>query len=597
MKSITFILIALLISSGAVFADDLGLSLYDRPLELQRPSSPLDRITPPPSEPVTLDAEFDSCEGVFVRWPFSFATSVFAGMVDAIQDVAVVYVVTANENNKTDCLNYLASQGVPNENIEFVFAPTNSIWIKDYGPWFVRQQDNSLGIIDMPYAWAPFWTNDDFFPEFLESYWGMDYYSPDMWHDGGNMMTDGHGTMMMSTYINESNPGMTTEEICEFYQDYFGQDTCYIFQAISIDLTGHIDLWAKVMNDTTILVAQMQPNDPNYQLVENHAARMAMIPTVYGTPFHIVRCPMPPVTSYYKSYLNSLLINHKAIVPIYNLPMDAAALDSYQVALGPEWDVVGVDCNGIAFAGGAVHCTTQPVPNHEWDYLVDASITLEPVSPPIIIPPNGGTFSSTVTVQNLEPNAIQFDFWTEVRLPDGSPYAPLYKREGVPLSESTSISRTLTQSVPENAPPGTYTYFSYVGSWLPRVVSQVDSFQFSKTSAGDWGDGAGDWVCSETNFAEIEKPRTVDRSEISTSISPNPFNPTTTISYSLRVASHLNISIYDVTGSKVATLIDRGHAAGTYEIMFDGHDLPSGIYFTRLTTEDFVQTQKLVLMK
>ncbi|RJP80054.1 MAG: T9SS C-terminal target domain-containing protein [Candidatus Zixiibacteriota bacterium] len=590
----------LLTTAGFVVSTALGFPA-DGPGKAGAPPYSVDRLTPPPAGPVTLDAEYDSCEGVLVRYPFGFGANIFADMVDAMQDVAVVYIVTSSQTNKANCLNYLAAHGVPDENLEFIIAPTNSVWIRDYGPWFVRQADSTLGIIDMPYAWAPFWTNDDHFPEFLEPFWGMDYYGPNIWHDGGNMMTDGHGTMMMSTYVNDENPGLTHAQICQIYQDYFDQDTCYIFQKISIDLTGHIDLWAKIMNDTTILVAQMQPGDPNYQLIENHAARMATIPTVYGTPFRIVRCPMPPVAGYYKSYLNSTLLNHRAIVPIYNLTMDAAALDSYRVALGPEWDVVGVDCNGIAFAGGAIHCTTIGMPHHEWDYLVNANLSLNPVSPPIVLPPGGGSFNYTVQVQNQEADTIGFDFWTEVRLPNGSLYTPLFKREGLSLEPSGSITRTLEQTVPTGAPAGSYAYRACLGSWLPRVISQVDSFQFTKLGTGDWGLEAGDgWSCTgDFSPGEVQTgAEAVHPSSFTLHpCFPNPFNPTTALSFELRAASRVSLKVYDTAGREVRTLVNGWREAGNHEVTFDGSGLPSGVYLVRLESGAVSQVQKLVLLK
>ncbi|MBU1652885.1 T9SS type A sorting domain-containing protein [bacterium] len=78
---------------------------------------------------------------------------------------------------------------------------------------------------------------------------------------------------------------------------------------------------------------------------------------------------------------------------------------------------------------------------------------------------------------------------------------------------------------------------------------------------------------------------------------PNPFNPTTAISIQLVTRSHVNLSVYDISGSKVATLIDEDRTPGSYQVTFDGGDLPSGIYFVRLLTEDFQQAQKLVLLR
>lgn len=78
---------------------------------------------------------------------------------------------------------------------------------------------------------------------------------------------------------------------------------------------------------------------------------------------------------------------------------------------------------------------------------------------------------------------------------------------------------------------------------------------------------------------------------------PNPFNPTTTISFSLAQAADVQLSIYDVKGSLVQTLIDERRSSGDYSIRFDASNLSSGIYFYKLNTPDGVQTKKMTLIK
>ena len=78
---------------------------------------------------------------------------------------------------------------------------------------------------------------------------------------------------------------------------------------------------------------------------------------------------------------------------------------------------------------------------------------------------------------------------------------------------------------------------------------------------------------------------------------PNPFNPTTVVSYELRVASRVNLSVYDVAGRQVAELVDGWRDAGGHEIAFDASHLPSGIYFARMTSGGQSQTTKLLLTK
>jgi len=78
---------------------------------------------------------------------------------------------------------------------------------------------------------------------------------------------------------------------------------------------------------------------------------------------------------------------------------------------------------------------------------------------------------------------------------------------------------------------------------------------------------------------------------------PNPFNPTTTFSYALPQSADVTITVYDVLGRSVRILVSGTKPAGTYEVSFDAAGLPSGIYFYRLETRDYVETQQMVVMK
>ena len=78
---------------------------------------------------------------------------------------------------------------------------------------------------------------------------------------------------------------------------------------------------------------------------------------------------------------------------------------------------------------------------------------------------------------------------------------------------------------------------------------------------------------------------------------PNPFNPSTLISFSLPRASLVTLEIFNVMGQKVVTLIDGHRAAGFYEIEWNTSAQASGVYFYRLTTDEFADTRKMILMK
>ena len=78
---------------------------------------------------------------------------------------------------------------------------------------------------------------------------------------------------------------------------------------------------------------------------------------------------------------------------------------------------------------------------------------------------------------------------------------------------------------------------------------------------------------------------------------PNPFSNTTTISYTLPEESIVKISIYDVLGQKITTLIDKTQNPGQYNIKFDGAALMQGIYFCRFEANNCFAVMKLVISK
>jgi len=78
---------------------------------------------------------------------------------------------------------------------------------------------------------------------------------------------------------------------------------------------------------------------------------------------------------------------------------------------------------------------------------------------------------------------------------------------------------------------------------------------------------------------------------------PNPFNPTTSISYRLPVNNFVTLKIYDLLGRDIETLVDEYQQAGTYVKTFQGNSLPSGAYFYKLSAGNFSETRKMVLIK
>ena len=78
---------------------------------------------------------------------------------------------------------------------------------------------------------------------------------------------------------------------------------------------------------------------------------------------------------------------------------------------------------------------------------------------------------------------------------------------------------------------------------------------------------------------------------------PNPFNPTTKIKFDLRQSSNTKLIVYNILGKKISTLVDEKLSSGIYEVDWNGSDYPSGVYFYKLTINDFNAVKKMMLIK
>ena len=78
---------------------------------------------------------------------------------------------------------------------------------------------------------------------------------------------------------------------------------------------------------------------------------------------------------------------------------------------------------------------------------------------------------------------------------------------------------------------------------------------------------------------------------------PNPFNPVTKVKFQIPKSSFVKLIIYDLLGREITTLVNQQFKPGTYEADWDATNYPSGVYFYKLITDEFIETKKMVLIK
>jgi len=240
--------------------------------------------------------------------------------------------------------------------------------------------------------------------------------------------------------------------------------------------------------------------------------------------------------------------------------------------------------------------------SYPWGGNPNITISLIPVNPPIQIPPSGGSFNFTVEIANSVQSPQTFDAWISVQLPGGSWYGPVLGPANLTLPGQGTLTRVRTQNVPGSAPAGIYTYRGYVGDYPAKWDSS--GFIFTKLAAGGSSPGSDNWANTGDEF-EVGARRAVPAigegaarcAPTHLSCAPNPFNPKTVLSYQLPVASFVNLTVYDISGRSVATVVDGWREAGSHEATFDGSNLASGIYVYRLEAGNFSAVKKLILLK
>jgi hypothetical protein len=112
------------------------------------------------------------------------------------------------------------------------------------------------------------------------------------------------------------------------------------------------------------------------------------------------------------------------------------------------------------------------------------------------------------------------------------------------------------------------------------------------------GTGNGVWRRPLSEVTSVEEHSTTLPSSYFLSQNfPNPFNPSTIISYQLPISGNVILKVYDILGNEMATLVDEFKPAGKYETEFNAVSLPSGVYFYQLKAGEFITMKKMILLK
>ncbi len=140
------------------------------------------------------------------------------------------------------------------------------------------------------------------------------------------------------------------------------------------------------------------------------------------------------------------------------------------------------------------------------------------------------------------------------------------------------------------------------GTYVFTFTAPATSGTVTLYATGVSGGFSGSWNHAPSATITVASVASVEEETRPTTFAleqnfPNPFNPTTTIAYSLPASAHVVLGIYDLSGRNVATLVNASQPAGSYRVTFHAEGLASGVYIARLTAGAQTAVRKLALLK
>jgi len=487
------------------------------------------------------------------------------------KEECTVYIVTENQNSVVSHLN---QYGIDQNNIVFVDEPSNSIWFRDYGQWNVYTNDvDSLLWVDWIYNRPrPY---DDVIPVALADLLDIPLYqtltSPnDLVNTGGNFMVDGFGTAFASQLILEENDATNSfgtsnhseTEVDQIMQNFMGIERYIKMPTLPYDGIHHIDMHMKLLDEETLLIGEYPTGTADGPQIESNLNYVLNnFNSVFGTQYKIIRIPMPPEGGQfpnqngdYRTYTNSVFVNKTILVPIYEEQWDTTALRIYREAL-PGYKVVGIDCNEIITASGAIHCITKAVSSDD----------------PLLI--------SHQPLHNQVYSATDYDVNALVQHADGISNVTVF------WTTDTTAGYTSVAMTPTNPTENTWTGF------IPYQQGGQEVFYYIHGEATNGKEQvrpitapSGYW-----KFKVLSSPTEIAELELLVGVYPNPSFGQFNINFER--TENVDYAIFDVTGKR---MMNGNSSSKSFSVNLE--DAPSGLYLLKLEWEGRTKTIRLQVL-
>ncbi len=359
-----------------------------------------------------LPAEWEVQSGVMLTWPhaqgdwaplLTRVEPVFVRIASEISRREGVLIVCHDEPLRRHVLRQLRKAAARMDRIDCRIAPNNDSWARDHGPITVLDDDGTACLLDFTFnGWGGKYPaaldnaiTDDLIRQGV--FGDTPSQSIDWVLEGGSIDSDGQGRILTTAACLLSagrNPQRDKTSIEQTLHKYLGVERVLWLTHGALagdDTDSHIDTLARFCDPLTIAyVSCDDPDDDHYAGLQAMQAELHTLTGPGGQPYRLLPLPLPsprfntngkrlPAT-----YANFLIINGAVLVPTYDDPQDAIALEQLQTGF-PHHAIIAIDARPLIEQFGSLHCVTMQLPA---GILAANDLRhLSPAAPPVTAPP------------------------------------------------------------------------------------------------------------------------------------------------------------------------------------------------------------------
>lgn len=336
-----------------------------------------------------MPAEWEPQTTTWLAWPHNEETyqaylpavyNTYLEFIRALVGGQTVSLLVTDESMELKVRDLLVQAGIALDRVSCYRVPTVDTWIRDYGPTFVVARPGTapapLAMVCWTFnAWGGKYADlarDDGVPRAMNAQLQLPVFEPGIVLEGGSIDVNGRGTVLTTEQclLNPNrNPALSRADVEAYLRDYLdASHVLWLAEGIVGDDTdGHIDDVARFVDARTVVCAyEDDPGDANYEALHENYHRLQAMTDQDGHPLRVLKVPMPGEvevedTRLPASYLNFYVGNAVVVVPTFRHVNDQRACEILQ-GLFPDRRVVGIDCRGLVYGLGALHCCSQQQP-------------------------------------------------------------------------------------------------------------------------------------------------------------------------------------------------------------------------------------------